>query len=165
MKEIPLTQGMTAIVDDEDYETLMQWKWRYYNLPTGKMGYAIRGMRKGRKTATILMHRIILNTPHGYVTDHINGNSLDNQKENLRVATKAQNHYNASKHRHNTSGFKGVYWCKDRHSWRAQITANRKQIQLGRFKNKFEAVITYNAAATKLHGEFARLNQVGKYKL
>lgn len=159
MKEIPLTQDMVALVDDEDYEGLAKWKWCYRKREHNHIGYALRNARKqDGKQATIYMHRIILNLPRGCETDHINGNGLDNRKENLRVATITQNRWNRGKSHNNTSGFKGVDWCKRDKKWRAKIEVNKKSVFLGLFKDKLEAVKVYNAAAIKYHGEFACLS-------
>lgn len=161
MREIPLTQGMIALVDDEDYTGLARWKWYYHKGSTAKTGYAKRKhSRQDGEQKTIFMHRIILNTPPKYQTDHINGNGLDNRKENLRVATHSQNKCNAGKYQNNTSGFKGVSWRKDRKRWLAYIRLGTQRIHIGYFKDKLKAASAYNKGATKCHGEFARLNQV-----
>lgn len=157
MKEIPLTQGKVAIVDDEDYEALTKWKWCYHKNPRNNSGYAVGNSRnQDGKRITIRMHRVILDTPPGYETDHVNGNGLDNRKDNLRVATHSQNKWNTDKPADNTSGYKGVSWDKRKEKWQAQVRFNNKYIHLGRFKKKLEAAIAYNKAAIKYHGEFFR---------
>lgn len=160
MKTIPLTQGKMVLVDDDDYETLMQFKWVYKKPGHRRTAYAVRGKivgyEAGKKYTTIAMHRVIMRSPIGYEIDHINGNGLDNRKENLRIATRAQNQQNRNILRHNTSGYKGV--SKDRETWRAQIRVNNTIMRLGRFRDKISAAIAYNEAAKKYHGEFARLN-------
>src|ERR1700757_2583296 len=105
MKTLPLTQGRVALVDDEDYDWLNQWKWSYSN-----HGYARRGERLfsgSYKTVHILMHRAIMHAPDGVEVDHINHDSLDNQKVNLRLASHKQNSHNLRGPRSST-GFIGV---------------------------------------------------------
>ena len=158
-KEIILTQGKVTIVDNEDYDYLMQWKWQFHN------GYARRtqhicmiGTKRIKKQ--IALHRIVLNNPDGLQVDHINGNRLDNRKENLRVCTCAENVRNRSTPSNNTSGFKGVFWDKRMKKWQAQISADSKTIRLGYFTSTIEAAKAYNIAATELHGQFAKINQI-----
>lgn len=151
-KTIELTQGKYAIVDDEDYEYLNRFDW-YYNA-----NYAIRSVRINRKKKAVLMHRVILNTPEGMLSDHINHDTLDNRKINLRICTRAQNGMNSYKSKHNKSGFKGVHKFRDK--YRAQITFNKKVKTLGFFETTIEAAQIYNKAALKYHGEFAQLNEI-----
>lgn len=146
--KIKLTQGKFAIVDDRDYEWLNQWEWYY-----SSKGYAVRGYPK-----RVLMHRVILNTPDGLETDHINLNRLDNRRSNLRSVTSSQNNINKLLREDNKSGFKGVYWHKASKKWLAQISLNRKHYYLGIFVNPKEAAFVYDQAALKYHREFARLN-------
>jgi len=153
MKEIPLTQGKVAIVDDEDFELLSQWKWHY-----SSAGYATRAIQANGKKRFILMHRLIMNTPVGMETDHINHNGLDNRKSNMRICTLAQNHLNILKNKRNTSGFKGVSWEENRNAWRACIELNGKGTKLGRFKSPQDAARAYDKAARELFGEFAFTN-------
>ncbi len=161
MKEIPLTQGKVAIVDDEDYDFLMQWKWSLTST-----GYARRNKWSKTKQECILMHREIANTPKGMATDHINGNILDNRKVNLRICTDSQNHMNQKKvllrknGKNKSSIYKGVGWHKWTCTWRAYITIKRKQIGLGHFECQVLAAKAYNEAAIKYHGEFAKLNEI-----
>ena len=148
MKTILLTQGEVAIVDDEDFERLSVVKWCYSE------GYAVRNSGKG---GLIKMHHLIIGKPpEGFVTDHRNTNGLDNQKENLRHITQAQNVMNKKAQSNNTSGFKGVYWHKAGQKWCAEIKAEGKRVRLGLFSDVQEAANAYNAASKRLHGEFGR---------
>jgi hypothetical protein len=150
MKEIPLTQGKFALVDDEDFEWLSQWRWHFDH-----KGYAIRDTQEH----TIYMHRLIANIPEGLFTDHINGNGLDNRRKNLRPCNTAQNSANQRIRKDNTSGYKGVTWDTERKIWAAQChTVGRKHIFLGRFENIEDAARAYDKKAIELHGEFARTN-------
>jgi HNH endonuclease len=148
---IPLSQGQSALVDDEDFEWLSKYKWGFY----GPKNYAQNGARN-RKPQTILMHRLILDAPKGLVVDHIDGNGLNNQRSNLRLATRRQNAHNRPKQANNQSGFKGI--SKHHRRWKATIRANGKCIYLGLFKTAELAGAVYDQAALKFHGEFARMN-------
>mgnify|MGYP001587102236 CR=1 FL=1 len=122
MKPIKLTQGKYAIVDDEDFEWLNQWKWCVNH------DYAVRTVEKGKM---IWMHKIINKTPTGYLTDHINRNKLDNRKENLRTVTSSQNKINVGLRKDNTSGYAGISWHKKIKKFYVRIKINQKNIDLG----------------------------------
>lgn len=159
-KKIFLTKNKFALVDYEDYEHLKKYKWYFAN------GYARRNIRMANgKRKIILMHRIIMNTPKGMETDHINGDTLDNRKCNLRICTKSKNQMNKGRVRKGTSKYKGVsYYITERHKtgkWVARITVDNKTVRLGYFSTEKEAAKAYNEAAKKYHGEYARLNEVG----
>lgn len=165
MKEIKLTQDKLAIVDDEDFERVNQYKWCYMH--DGRVSHTFHTGYKdltkpkrpfNQKNKTIRLHRFILNFPEGMEIDHINGNVLDNRKTNLRICNHSQNLKNCKISKNNTSGYKGITWRKDCNKWFAYIVVNYKQIGLGYFFNKLDAATAYNVAAKKYHGEFARLN-------
>ena len=153
MKEIPLTSGKVAIVDDDMFEELSKYKWY------SSHGYAARhSINSSGKDKYISMHRSICNTPDGMYTDHINGNIQDNRRENLRVCTKAGNQRNSKKPKNNTSGFKGVSFFRAAKKWMAYIRVNHRRIYLGYFDNPIDAARAYDRAAIELHGQFARTN-------
>jgi len=111
------------------------------------------------KKATISMHRQIMEiTSRRVQVDHRDGNGLHNWRGNLRASTHSQNQWNRPKYSNNTSGFKGVFWHTKCHKWYAKIEANRRQSYLGLFEDIRDAAAAYNAAALRLHGEFAVLN-------
>lgn len=152
-KEIQLSQGYVALVDDEDYEWLSQWKWTYHN------GYAYRNITVPTNASgfgTQRMHRLILDASRFFEVDHIDGDGLNNIRSNLRLATRTQN----SRNRRGTgyNGLKGIAIHKFSGLWQAKIRANAKQIHLGYFKTPEAAAHAYDAAARQYHGEFARLN-------
>ena len=152
MKEIQLTKGAVTIVDDEDYELLTKWKW---HLQTA--GYACNkgGVGKG----TVYMHRLILDCPDDMIVDHIDGNRLNNKRENLRIVTYSQNHMNRKVKRKNcTSKFKGVSYDANRGKWRSYIKLDGKFIHLGEFNTEMEAALTYDKAASERFGEYSSLN-------
>lgn len=155
MKEIELTRGQVALVDDDDFEWLSQFKW--YAQKSGEGFYAHRGDYSSGKRRVVCMHRIILDAPISLQVDHANGDGLDNQKINLRLATSQQNGQN-KRHplRNNRLGIKGVYWNKKRKKYQAVIKYNGKQINLGRFSLLADADKAYRNAEAKYFGNFAR---------
>jgi len=148
-----------AIVDASDYDFLTQWKWF-----VDKDGYAINQKvikeNEKKKSKRVAMHRLIMGAPKGMDVDHINGNRLDNSRENLRICTRSQNLYNIKKVREHTSRYKGVGWHGQIGKWRAYIRYNFKYVHLGLFLSETEAALAYNEAAIKYHKEYASLNQV-----
>lgn len=161
MKEIELSQGMVATVDDDMYEELNQYKW-YAHLD-GRRWYARRNTPhdSNGKRHTIYMARVIMNAQPEERVDHKdNMATLNNQRENLRLCTNAQNNANRSKWGGCSSMYKGVYWDKQNSKWRARITAPCRRIHLGLFNDEIEAARAYNEAATEHFGEFARLNAI-----
>ena len=163
MKEIQLTKGKVAIVDDADYERVMALgKW----CCVGTDGYAGRTMRLGKKNGKwikrhLAMHRFIMNCPEGSQVDHINGDIMDNRKSNLRICSHSDNMKNRSLYKNNSSGYKGVYLHKAAKKWAASIRINKgKRKHLGLFDDCIEAARAYNEAALIHHGEFARLNEI-----
>jgi len=147
MKLIKLTRGKYAKVDDEDFEYLNQWKWCL-----GQIKYASRR----DKNKTIAMHRFIMNPSENLQIDHIDRNTLNNQKHNLRLCTHTENQRNCGKQENNTSGYKGV--SKHGKKYAAQIEINKKHIHLGYWNTAEEAARAYDKASKKLHGKFANTN-------
>lgn len=162
MKEIQLSQGKVALVDDDDFERLNKFKW--CALKNSRGYYAVRTCYKHGKR-TVFMHKEILNAKD-LLTDHIDHDCLNNQKHNLRLATGAQNNRNKISARNSRSRFKGVYLSKCKHNgrlytyWRASIAADGKVYNLGNHDNEVDAAMAYNTAAIKFHGYFAHLNDI-----
>mgnify|MGYP001586784751 CR=1 FL=1 len=149
-KKLNLTQGRVAIVDDDDFEWLSRSKWYYMST-----GYAAKKF-SGRN---FYMHWTVIGRPlKGMVTDHINGNGLDNRKSNLRTVSQSENLKNSKLRKDNTSGFKGVSQMKKTGRWRARIQIEHKQTHLGSFKTAEEAHRAFRKACIQYYGEFARLN-------
>jgi len=145
---------VSAIIDVDDYPLVKDYKWRL-NSPVGY----VRGAKKGGKD--VLLHTVLMGTlPNGKSIDHANRKPLDNRRNNLRLATRAQNCFNRTLSSRNTSGYKGVQWRTDRRKWKTIIIHNAKVISIGTFKSKIEAARAYNEKATELFGEFACLNDV-----
>lgn len=158
-KAVPLGYGKFAIVDEADYEWLMQWVWHYR-----PNGYAARNKRVNEDKedgVAMMMHRQIMETPSGMATDHINGNPLDNRRSNLRICTNRQNQRNRRKQKDPlTTPYKGVYWCNRQKSYIAQIMIDKRNKYIGAFDSPEKAALAYNARATELFGEYALLNDV-----
>lgn len=156
---VPLTPDSCALVSAQDAEAVRGMRWRRTS-----RGYADTRILVGDKLRYVMMHRFILGLGAGHICDHANGDRLDNRRENLRVATPSENARNGKKKSSGTaSRFKGV--SSTRHSkhrlpWMARIVVNNKILWLGTFATEEEAARAYNSAASRLHGEFARLNEV-----
>jgi hypothetical protein len=156
VKEIPISDGSFALVDDEDYAALVTRKWY---MSTG--GYVRRNVHKTKgKNLMISMHREIMNPTEEEHVDHVNGNKRDCQRANLRKCTQQENNRNLRKKvpEKCTSRFKGVCWVANR--YRAYIVVDKIQVNLGRHRDEATAAIAYNAAAVKYFGAFANLNEV-----
>lgn len=162
MKEIILTRGQVALVDDEDYEWLNQWKWTSSFTPSTKSYYArrlqyLKHCKKNEKRKAIKMHRVIMERivkrelKSKEMIDHINNNTLDNRRYNLRIVSNRQNAQNRKGK--TTSKYPGVYWRKERSRWLAKIYLNGKTKYLGQFTNEREAAKAYEKACRELVGE------------
>jgi len=153
--EIPLTRGLAALVDPEMVEILSQFSWCAC-VPKGSSGYAMRF----DGTNFVYMHRVIMEASKEQLVDHINGNTLDNRKENLRFANKSQNASNTVKSR-GKSKYKGVWYQPSRKKpWKAELTHNNTKFSLGSYATEEEAALAYNKMAVQLFGEFAMENKI-----
>lgn len=162
MKEITLTQGQVAKVCDCHAHLVEKHKWRASWASNSKSFYAVRNSwipeRLAGAPPNIYMHSIINGTPRGLQTDHINGDTLDNQCSNLRTATTSENGRNRGKTSKSTSGWKGVTWYGPTRKWHARIQLSGKNKSLGYFNTAEDAARAYDKAARELHGEFAKTN-------
>lgn len=152
MKTIELSRGKVAIVDDLDYEWLSKYKWHVNNY-----GYAVGRMVAGKK---VMMHRAIMNPPDNKQIDHINHNTLDNRRENLRICTRSNNQMNRGLQSNSTTGYKGVCFDKYKQRFISYLKLNGKQIRFGYCHTPEEAARRYNKAALEMFGEFAMLNDL-----
>jgi hypothetical protein len=138
------------IVDDDDFAFLSQWRWHMDD-----MGYPCRYQHHKR----IRLHTVLLNAGRGFVTDHDNGNKLDNRRQNLRLATRAQNNRNARVSKSAGRDYKGLEQTPTGR-WVARIHAEGRRWFLGTFDDILEAAAVYNQAALCFHGYFACLIEV-----
>lgn len=154
MKTIPLTKCYFTKVDDEDYEKFAIYRW--YALDTNNAIRATRVIYISGKAKRLWLSREILGITGNKWVDHINGDTLDNRKNNLRICTPSENAMNKKKPKTNTSGYKGVRKSNRKNNpWRAQIKVNNKSIHLGNYKTKKEAYEAYKKSAKKYFKEFA----------
>lgn len=157
MAEIKLSRGYVALVDDDALVLVSKHRWSAVRYPNNRNVYASSFMKMNGRRATLSMHRYVLGLTIGnaQAVDHINGNTLDNRRSNLRLCSASQNGAN-SRIRKNTSGFKGVSFNSGR--WVARIRVRRRLIHLGRFIHPQEAALAYDHAARQHFGEFALCN-------
>jgi hypothetical protein len=159
MKEIKLTQNKVALIDDEDFERINQYKW--YAQKQKNNFYARRWIRVGKyKQLAIRMHREIINAPKGSDVDHIDHNGLNNQRSNLRVCSRSQNLMNLNLN----NGYKCVYLLSSGR-YKCQIHYNKINYYYGTYDTPEEAALVYNKKAKELFGEFANLNVIIKDKI
>jgi len=162
MKDIPLTQGYVALVDDEDYEELSKFKW--FVRTKGRTQYAEReslvSERIGNKKFVIRMHRVILKlNDKDVLVDHKNGNGLDNRRCNLRICNHFQNSWNRRKPINGTHRFIGVYFNKQKKKYAAFIRKDGRSFFIGYFDIEQDAVMARDEMAIRLRGEYAKLNR------
>lgn len=166
MKEIPLTQGKVALVDDDDYDSLSCHTWHVMKDHRRPIFYAsTHRSRTEEGPRTIAMHRMILELEPGdkRQSDHIDGNGLNNQRSNLRIADRRQNQFNSFKPRKpSSSKYKGVCWNPRKNSWNVFLTSSRlgRRVVLTKIPEEWIAAEVYNIIAPYHQGEFARLNTV-----
>lgn len=159
MAEIKLKCGSIVLLDDNDLPLVSMNTWAICG------GYVTKKIDiNGKRRLTIAMHRVIMGDKDGQVVDHINGDILDNRRENLRFATNSQNRMNTRKSVNCSSQFKGVYWSSKANKWCAKISVperEKRHKHLGSFTCEHEAGHAYNKAAIEFFGDFACLNPVG----
>ena len=166
MKEIPLSGGSTALIDDEDYSYLSRWKWHNgggYAVRTEYETIMVTHQGKRRKVfipQRIIMAREIMRAPSGRKVIHLNGDNLDNSRANLALAGNGDIKHRRGKQAGCSSKYKGVIYQKNVGKWRARITIDGKLTCLGLYDTEKEAALAYNEAAKKHYGELARLNEV-----
>lgn len=152
MKYIKLTQGFYAKVSDMDFERVSRHKW----CAARKRDQVVIAVRKNN----ITMHGYILNVKAGIFINHINQDTLDNTRGNLRIVTQSQVGMGRRVKHNSSSKYKGVSFSNCRDLWYATITKDGQHFFLGRFEKEIDAALAYNNAAIELFGEFARLNDL-----
>lgn len=159
MKKIKLTQNQYALVDEEDFDFINQFRWQAIYKPNSNYFIATKADKRinGKQRHTY-MHRLIMNAPTGLDIDHINHDGLDNRKCNLRLCTKKENRMNIKK-KESRWGYKGIdFRDSNKNKWIAQIKFNKKSIYIGCYPDKISAAKAYDEKAKELFGEFAHLN-------
>jgi hypothetical protein len=162
MALIPVGRNQYAIVDDDDYEFLMQWEWHAeLQRNAAFVRYYVMRMEGPRGDShRIYMHREILKAPKGILVDHGDGDGLNNRRSNIRLATKSNNQWNRGPSRRNTSGHKGITWDKSMQKWKAALmhteNGSKRTINIGRYESKEEALRAYRNVAMRMRGEFFR---------
>lgn len=154
---IPLSSGLQAIVDDEDGELLSGMRWHSKpssNPASGHYAYASRPLLVPR---TLFMHRLIMGvTDPAIQTHHVNGDTLDNRRSNLRLCTPSQNSAARRNIARSATGYRGVY--AERGVFSAQISISGRAKRVGYFKTAEEAAAAFDEAAIRQYGDFAVLN-------
>ena len=148
-----------VLVDNENFQELSKYHWTLYK--NKNILYAKRHIIIEGKRTTLKMHRFVmgLKTNDKLIVDHINHNSLDNRKANLRICSQSENCRNKTSHKNSSSKYLGVSFNKKCKKWQYQICSNKKTIHLGLYINEIDAAKAYNNAAIKYHGEFANINK------
>jgi hypothetical protein len=148
--------GYDVIISKSDSDRVKKKKWNRCG-HKNKGPYFSHGYREKGRTKQIILHRFLVDCPEGMYVDHINGNTLDCRRDNLRICTPAENSRNYPKPKTNTSGYKGVHYDKKSSKWRACIGFNNKLIHLGFFTDIEEAHNAYVKASKKYHKEYGRI--------
>jgi len=149
----------TVLIDEEDYDKIKDHKWCVFYHPSVNNFYVNRRLCNiNGKQKTISLHRTILNAKKGLTVDHINGNTLDNRRQNLRLCKQSNNLKNRKISTKEFKRYKGVSFASKINKYTARISTNNIAIWLGCFKTENDAAIAYNKAAVKYHGKYSRLN-------
>lgn len=156
MNKIEVRPGVHVLVDDDDFEVVSKYKWHLSFQADGAF-YCRRWDRSIGKN--VRLHRQIIGATAEQIVDHINGDTLDNRKQNLRIATPLQNARNKRIAKNNTSGYRGVEWMPARKKWRAVIRVEGKRRSLGCYTDILAAAAAYDSAARNIFGDFYRPNQ------
>lgn len=144
-----IAKGKTTLIDEEDYEKVSKYRWNFNN------GAVVTNINKDGKRTTMKLHRYILNLGNRYpIVDHINGDPLDNRKNNLRTCNHSENLRNRGKAKNNKSGYKGVSWAKHANKWQASICVNYVHYHLGLYDDPQKAHEAYITASKSLHKEY-----------
>lgn len=154
---LPLSKGYTALIDKIDEDIVCQFKWSA--LETGNLVYGFRQYKTASgKWTSLLLHRFILKASAGTIVDHVDRNGLNNTRANLRITDTRGNARNSSKRCHNTSGYIGVSWNKQKNKWHARYFLDGSSRHVGFFHDPVEAALARDAAVRRMYGDFAVLN-------
>ena len=154
--KIPLTKGYEALIDAEDADRVLAFKWHTIGPSYGNV-YAQTSLKAGGKRSAVMMHRLVMDAQDGQMVDHKNGIGIDNRKSNLRFASPSQNSMNLHTIR-GLSPYRGVSWSKRYEKWQCSISKEGRRIFIGRYSDEVEAAMAYDRVAIEIHGEFAAIN-------
>ncbi len=159
MKQVNLTRGFVAIVDDDDYERVIGFKWFAHEDKTSRTIYAVTNIRlpNGQRTS-ISLHRFLMGNPKGFMVDHRDCNGLNCIRENMRLCDRRGNRWNRRRDANNSSGYIGVSWATADRKWRAAAETNGKTVYLGVFNSPEDAARAYDERIKVDRGEFAVTN-------
>lgn len=160
MKIIFFNNNIEVLIDDEDYNLISQYSWYLHKNKSGNKYARTCHKTINYKSYHIYMHHMILGKRQGFEEDHINGNGLDNRRQNLRFVTRSQNNMNRIKRR-GTSNYKGVFWSTQADKWQSRIRKDNRLYHIGFFLSETDAAIAYDNKAKELFGEYAVLNMGG----
>jgi len=149
---------LEVLIDKEDLELVKQYSTWHVHKASNRSYYINTNTKVNGKYNKLGMHNLIAGTPKGMHTDHIDGNTLNNCKENLRIVTCSQNFQNKKGDRGTASRFKGVSWRKSSKKWSVRIKVGDKNLYIGTYENEITAARMYDKAALKHYGKYARLN-------
>ena len=166
MKKLELVNGGYALVDNEDYPKLKDYRWFKVQIPGGHTPYVLRRFTEDGESKKVYLHKQIMGVPLGseFEVDHENRNGLDCRRKNLRVLTTAENQENTKVRTDSSSGYRGVYFHKGAGKWRAKIDLRGKRVHLGLYTNKNKAAYAYNVASEILH-QYGRPNKISPSRL
>lgn len=150
-----LNKGYFTKIDSEDLPRVSEHKWRVTTVDKYNKPRAVSSLN-GRKI--LLLSRFIMNAPDGKVVDHVNGDTLDDRKSNLRVCSQRENLFNRKLNKNNHSGYKGVFWSGKHNKWLSQLQTNHKVYYLGLYSDKVKAAEAYDRKAIEFFGEYAKTN-------
>lgn len=156
-KIITLSSGQFTLVDDGDYLELNRYKWSAIYDPKTRTYYAVRSLY-GLTRGALKMHRVILNAGHGQLVDHINGDTLNNTRGNLRIANHSQNGANRRRNVNNSTGYLGVNKIQSSGHFMARIQVGGVRFNLGTFADLIQAAKARDLAAVFYFGKYAKLN-------
>lgn len=154
---IPLSKGKSAVIDAADWPIVSGHRWRLLLTQRGAC-YAQTVINVNGERRNLFLHRLLMNPPDGLEVDHKDRNGLNCRRENMRLATRAQNCWNRRRPRDGSNPYRGVYQLKTQKQWNARICVQGRKIYLGYFESAEEAARAYDSAAREHHGEFATLN-------
>ena len=164
MKQIPLTQGKVAIVDDADHEFMLQLG-PWHAVRCGHLFYAVHSFKENGAIRSIKMHRVLLGLTDSKIhTDHRDGNGLNNQRANLRIATRSNNNCNRMQRKLTQTGVCGVSFDPRNRRWQARIGVNGTHKYLGTFDSLEAAKMARRAAELELHGQFSAIRSRKDHK-